>query len=78
MPLDVQQTLKKRVDLCFTVEELIAVISKFCKLPSWPELENPDDSYFAYFNLGKQGVEPKKQVAEFLLSCISRQGASSK
>lgn len=78
MPLDVQQTLKKRVDLCFTVEELIAVISKFCKLPSLPELENPDDSYFAYFNLGKQGVEPKKQVAEFLLSCISRQGASSK
>ena len=78
MSADARELLRTRTAFCLTEEELVATMEKFCGLPSWPELKDPDDTFLTHYGLCEQDIEAEKQVVKHLLSCLDTVEISNK
>ena len=70
IPQDAREMLQKRAHVHSTEDTLLSSIEKVCRLNTWTEIENPDDTFLKFYSLGKQGIDPTNLVIQHLKSTL--------
>jgi hypothetical protein len=78
MSIESQKLLKRRGELYDIEEEFLSAIKKFCMQKSWPEIENPDDTFLYQYGICGATINTEEKVAEHLLSILNSQKADFK